>query len=126
MAVDESGGVVGLVTLEDLLEELVGEILGENDPAPAALAFGPDGSAVLPGMTPIREINRVLGLELPEPGEVQTIAGLCLQAAQAIPEPGVTLAMADGSRVEVLEVSARRVRKVRLWPPPAAPASGGA
>ncbi len=118
MVVDESGGVIGLVTLEDLLEELVGDMRSENDVAPPSLAIGSDGSAVVDGTTPLRDLNRAFDIELPEPDNVVTIAGLCLQLAQAIPEAGTELTSPDGTRLEVVDASPRRVRKVRLWPRP--------
>lgn len=122
MAVDESGGVIGLVTIEDILEELVGDILSEHEPAPTSMTFGADGSVVVPGATPIRDINRALGLELPEPEGFVTIAGLCLHEAQQIPPVGASLTLPDGTRLDIIDVTARRIRNVRLHPPPKPPA----
>jgi len=125
VVVDEHGGMAGLVTLEDVLEELVGEITSETAPRPpAALTPGPDGLVIIPGNTPIRAINRDLGIELPE-GEWVTIAGLCLELAKRIPAAGETLLVPGGVELEVLDASPRKVRSVRLrLPVQPSPVSG--
>ncbi len=120
IVVDEGGEVVGLVTIEDLLEELVGEILSEQDTVAAALVREGDGSVIVPGNQPVREVNRALGLDLPEPAGYTTIAGLCIHLAdERIPEVGAVLRLPDGTTLEVIEASPRRVRTVRLRPPAA-------
>jgi putative hemolysin len=116
VVVDEEGGLLGLVTLEDLLEELVGDILSEDDPALEQITRGEDGSVVVLGQTPLRDINRALGLELPDPKGVVTIAGLCLSLAHAIPEVGAEFTLPDGTRLQILDAGRRHVRRVRLWP----------
>ncbi len=116
MVVDENGTVTGLVTLEDLLEEVVGEILSEHDAAPTTIALDDDGTVVLPAQVPIRDVNRALGLELPEPDGFTTLAGLCIEQAGRIPATGQRLALSDGSALEVLDASPRKVRLVRLHP----------
>lgn len=116
IVVDENGDVIGLCTIEDLVEELVGDILSEHDPAPAAVATEADGSVVVPGTMPIRDANRSLGIELPEPEGLTTLAGLCLHAAGTIPHPHTVLTMPDGSVIEVVDASPRRVRTVRIRP----------
>lgn len=113
MVVDEQGTVRGLVTLEDLLEELVGEIFSENDAPQESLRREADGSAILPGGAPVHEVNRELGIELPEGETFSTIAGLCIELAGRIPAQGEIL-RADEHRIEVLDASPRRVRLVRL------------
>jgi putative hemolysin len=114
--VDEVGSLVGLLTIEDLLEELVGEILSENDAPPIQLAPEPDGSWVVPGECPLHELQRDAGIELPD-GDYATVAGLTLHLAGAIPAPGTVLTTDDGVTLEILDASPRRVRKVRVRRP---------
>lgn len=116
IVVDENGDVTGLITIEDLVEELVGDILSEHDPAPPAITREPDGSAVLPAATPIRDASRLLDIELPDPEGIATLAGLCLHSAGRIPHPGAVLTLPDGTVLEVIDASPRRVRKVRIRP----------
>jgi putative hemolysin len=118
VVVDEHGGMEGIVTLEDLLEELVGEIHSEHaGPASGLVTRESGGTFVVPGMAPIREVNRETGLELEEPEEVATIGGLCVQLNdERMPVTGDTLQAADGTRLEILDASPRRVRSVRLRP----------
>jgi len=117
---DEHGGVAGIVTLEDLLEELVGEIESEHDPLRShAVWRSPDGSAVVSGTTPVREVNRELGLRLEELEGSTTLGGLCVALAGGrIPEHEERFVASDGTTLEVLEASPRRVRKLRVQPAP--------
>ena len=119
IVVDEHGGMEGIVTLEDLLEELVGEIHSEHS-APAGLVTRePNGTFVVAGTAPIREVIRETGMELEEPADVVTIGGLCLQLQQdRVPLKGDVLVLPNGIRLEVLDASPRRVRSVRLYPAP--------
>ena len=117
MVIDELGGLLGLVTVEDLVEELVGDILSESDPAPVTLSRDEDGSAVVPGETPIRDVNRALDMGLPEPDDVGTLAGLCLRAAGRLPQIGERVTLDDGHVLEVLDATPRRVRSLRVLPP---------
>jgi putative hemolysin len=122
IVVDEHGGMSGIVTLEDLVEELVGDIVSEHvRRSPESIRAQPDGSVVVGGMTPIREVNRALGIELPD-DDWNTIAGLCLALAGRFPEPGATFTTEGGVALEVLDVSARRIRSVRVRVPEPAPA----
>jgi putative hemolysin len=115
VVVDEHGGMVGIVTIEDLLEELVGEIFSEHvPPAPEPFRRDRDGSVVALGSASIRELNRELGLELPTEGDWTTVAGLCLALAGRIPEVGERLSTPCGATLEVLDASPRRVRAVRV------------
>ena len=116
IAVDEHGGTSGILTLEDLLEELVGEIVSEHDPVPTELLRrDADGSYVVQGSANVRDVNRELEIELPGEEEVNTIAGLCLVLNDGhLPMKGERLDAGGGVEVEVLETSARRVRSVRL------------
>lgn len=117
IVIDERGGLLGLVTVEDLLEELVGEILSEGGVEPPRFVRDPDGSVALPGSTPIRDLNRALDIGLPEPAQVSTVAGLCILAAKRLPRAGERFRLEDGHTLEVLDASTRRVRSVRLYPP---------
>jgi putative hemolysin len=121
VVVDEHGGVAGLLTLEDLVEELVGEITGELDEPEALLQKEPGGSALVRGDAPIREVNRALDLELPEGEGYTTVAGLCIALAGAVPERGSRLHAQDGTEIEVVDASPRLVRLARLRPPSAGP-----
>jgi putative hemolysin len=116
IVVDEHGGVAGLLTLEDLVEELVGEIVGEREQPEALYQPEPGGTALVRGDAPIREVNRALDLDLPEGEGFTTIAGLCIALAGALPERGTRLRAPDGTQIEVLEAAPRVVRVVRLWP----------
>jgi len=121
IAVDEQGGMSGIVTMEDLLEELVGEIFSEHaHDVPQLIKKEEDGSAIVSGMTPIREINRALGIELPEEGAWTTVAGLCLAISGRIPAVGEVLRLPSEITLEVLDASPRRVRAVRIRLPGAA------
>lgn len=122
IVVDEQGGMAGIVTFEDLLEELVGDIFNEYSGEAAELVTRePDGSAVVNAGAAIRDVNRELQLELPEEGDFTTIGGLCLAFAGHIPTTGERVKLPNGIVLEVLEASPRRVRKVRVRqtrPPP--------
>lgn len=117
VVVDELGGTAGIVTLEDLLEELVGNIYSAHDAThPELIQHEADGTITLEGMMPVREANRELHLALPEGDTFSTVGGLCVSLAGRIPEAGHTLATAGGLTLEVLEASARSVTRVRLRP----------
>ncbi len=116
VVVDEHGGVAGILTLEDLVEELVGDILGEQEQPEALFQGEPGGTALVRGDAPIREVNRALDLDLPEGEGYTTLAGLCIALAGSVPERGTRLRGPDGTQIEVLDASPRLVRLVRLWP----------
>jgi putative hemolysin len=118
VVVDEHGGVSGVVTLEDLLSELVGELFREKAAPQATIVREPEGTALVRGDVPVREINRELELDLPESDEWSTVAGLCIFLAGGIPEPGARLG-APGVQLEVVEATPRQVRKVRIRRAPA-------
>jgi putative hemolysin len=118
IVVDEHGGVAGLITLEDLVEELLGDIASEDERSEGALRLELDGSALLKGSAAIRDVNRALGFDLPEGEGWTTIAGLCIELAGGIPPPGTRLRSGDRS-LEIVEGSARAVGLVRVTPHPA-------
>jgi putative hemolysin len=113
---DEHGGLAGLVTIEDLIEELVGDIFSEDDKPDTIVIREPEGTALVQGYAPVRKVNRELDLDLPVGADRTTIAGLCMSLAQAIPQAGERLTTEDGTVLEVVEASPRRVRKVRIHP----------
>jgi putative hemolysin len=112
--VDELGGLVGLVTLEDLIEELVGEIVDERAQPSATIDRAPDGSFLIDGTAALRDINRELALGLPEDEGCTTLAGLCCHIARGIPARDAKLYAADGLCLEVVDVTSRQVKRVRL------------
>jgi putative hemolysin len=117
VVVDEHGGVAGLITLEDLVEELVGDILGETEQAVPLIVREPGETTLVRGDAPIRDVNRELGLELPEGEGYSTVAGLCIALAGAVPERGQRLRCEGaGVEIEVVEATPRVVRLVRLHP----------
>lgn len=121
--VDEQGGMSGIVTLEDLIEELVGEIFDEHARrGEAQIVPEQDGCFRIQGRTPIREANRVIDPPLPSEGNWTTLAGLFLAKNGHIPESGAQLFLEDGRRLEVLDVTHRRIRWLRLHPSSKSPA----
>lgn len=121
VVVEEDGGMAGIVAMEDLLEELVGEIFSEHvREVPELYRREPDGSVVVLGSVTVRDVNRELGLKLPERGDWTTVAGLCLALALRIPAVGERLVTDHGIILEVVEATPRRVRAVRILPPPGA------
>ncbi len=120
--VDEHGGLVGLVTVEDLLEELVGEI-EEDDLAESWLIQRcSDGGLVLYGNAPVRDVNRDYGRDLPESQQWSTVAGLVIARSGRIPEVGDRVQVPeDGCEFEVLKQTAGQIVELRLWPLSAAP-----
>jgi putative hemolysin len=116
IVLNEYGGTDGIVTVEDLLEELVGEIYDEFDPDSRDLQPQPDGSTVLPGQFPVHDLPD-LGVSLPE-GPYATVAGLVLDRLGRIPAEGDAVEI-DRWRLEVLEMERRAIVQVRLVPLPA-------
>jgi CBS domain containing-hemolysin-like protein len=115
IVLDEFGGTAGLVTMEDLLEEIVGPIYDEYDQAPAAspAAAGP-GVPILPGGTEIGEVNRLLKLHLDD-DDYTTIGGLLFGRLGRLPKVGDRVNL-QGATFEILEMDGRRVGRVRVWP----------
>ena len=116
IVVDERGGTAGIVTLKDLLEELVGDLLGRRDRAPEHVRSQRDGSFVVPGNMAVRDANRELPFALPEDEDFATVGGLATVLAGRIPDPGDHFITADGIPIEVVDASPRRVRWVRVGP----------
>jgi magnesium and cobalt exporter, CNNM family len=112
VVLDEYGGTAGIVTLEDVLEEIVGEIQDEfQHEEPEIQALDPD-TFIVQGKTSLSDLREDLKLELP-PNGADTIGGFVLDALGSIPEPGATV-QADGFMIEVLAMEGQRVRKLRL------------
>ncbi|MBL1255602.1 HlyC/CorC family transporter [Methylocystis sp. Sn-Cys] len=114
LVVDEYGEVMGLVTLEDILEEIVGDIRDEHDLAVQGVRPQPDGSVLVDGAVPVRDLNRVMAWSLPDE-EATTIAGLVIHEAGAIPEAGQVFTF-HGFRFEVMRRIRNRVTALRVTP----------
>jgi len=112
LVVDEYGSTAGLVTLEDLIEELVGEIVDEFDVEEPAVQRLADGSVVLSGRLPIGDVEEILGAELPQ-GTWDTLGGLVLDLAGHVPGTGEAVDV-DGFHLVVQGVQGRRVGTVRV------------
>jgi putative hemolysin len=117
VVVDETGSVVGLVSIEDLVEELVGDILTENEGAAVRVQRDPDGTFLVPGSLGLHEVQRSVGVDLPESEQYATLAGLCIALAGRIPRAGESLAVPGGAVLEIVEANARRVKMVRVRKP---------
>jgi Mg2+/Co2+ transporter CorB len=114
LVVDEYGEVMGLVTLEDIIEEIVGDISDEHDVAMTGMRPQPDGSVTVDGAMPIRDLNRAMEWHLPDE-EATTIAGLVIHEAQLIPEPGQIFTF-HGFRFQVLRKSRNRITAMKISP----------
>ncbi|MBV9927063.1 MAG: HlyC/CorC family transporter [Acidobacteria bacterium] len=116
--IDEHGGLEGIVTLEDLLEEIVGEINDEYDEeSKSQIVAQPDGTFLLDGMLAVRDANRRFPLDIPEEGHYTTVAGFLLARAGRLLKPGETVEH-EGAVFRVERVERRRLRWVRLTPAP--------
>jgi Mg2+/Co2+ transporter CorB len=115
LVVDEYGALQGLVTLEDILEEIVGEIEDEHDVAIQGVRRQPDGSVHVDGQVTIRDLNRAMDWGLPDDDAV-TVAGLVIHEAQAIPDPGQTFIF-HGHRFQVLRRQRNQVTALRVSAP---------
>lgn len=112
--VDEHGGMAGIVTMEDLLEELVGEIFDEHDrPLDTIRPAGPD-AVLVAGTAQIREVSRALDIDLPDDGSWTTIAGLVLALAGRMPHNGESFQTPGGIWLDVVDATPRRIRSVRI------------
>ncbi len=121
---DERGGTAGIVTLSDLLGEIVGELLRERQGSDdGTLSAEPGGDYLVPGSMTVREANRDLPFDLPEGEGYSTVGGLVVAVAGRIPGVGESFTAEGGARLEVIEATPRRVRRVRVRPPPEPPAA---
>jgi CBS domain containing-hemolysin-like protein len=118
MVVDEFGGIDGLVTIEDLIEEIVGEIEDEHDvPETPTLIERPDGSIIADARIPIDSVEEQHGISLRPEGEeetVDTLGGLVFTLAGRVPKRGEIIAHPDGIEFEILDADPRRVKRLRL------------
>jgi CBS domain containing-hemolysin-like protein len=129
--IDEYGGLAGVVTMEDLAEELVGELMDENDPEPAEAVAKDDGTWDVPGTLRLDEVERATGLRLPESEDYDTVAGLIMARLGRLAEPGDEVAVIlvpefglldedesgeEAVLITVLEVQRRIPGRVRLVP----------
>ena len=114
IVVDEYGEVQGLVTLEDIIEEIVGDIKDEHDAVASGVRPKPDGSYLVDGAVPVRDLNRAFDWTLPDE-EANTIAGLVIHEARMIPEVGQAFVF-HGFRFEILKKRRHQVTALRMTP----------
>ncbi len=124
LVVDEYGTVQGLVTLEDVLEEIVGQIRDEHDSVEAAIRPQVDGSVNVDGSVPVRDLNRHMNWSLPDE-EATTVAGLVIHEAETIPEPGQVFTF-YGYRFDILRKTRNRITALRVRPLTPQSAAAGA
>lgn len=116
LIVDEYGQVVGLVTVEDLLEEIVGEIREENESVRLeSVKRLPDGSYIIDGAAQVRDLRDRLGLPIEESASYQTLGGFLLHRLETLPQPGVSLS-AGGYRFTVMKTDGPRIGEIRVAP----------
>jgi len=129
LVVDEYGGTDGLVTIEDLVEQIVGDIEDEHDEAEAAnIARDAKLGLVTAARTPVRELEQYLGLKLlnvEDEDDIDTLGGLIFSLAGRVPARGELIAHPSGIEFEVLDADRRRVKKLRVHLPQAIPPGGG-
>ena len=118
LVVDEYGELMGLVTLEGIMEEIIGKFTTSLPSASPALSWDAEGTAAADGAMPVREVNRALGLDLPTDGP-KTLNGLILEHLRDIPEAGVALKIAEVP-MEIVQTQDRVIKTVRLFRPRAA------
>ena len=122
LVIDEFGGTDGLVTMEDLIEAVVGEIDDEYDEAEAQIVLRPGGVYEADGRAPLEDLEALLGTDLAPPDldeEIETVAGLVTALAGRLPQRGEVIAHPGGYDLEVVDADPRRVKKVRVRPAPA-------
>ena len=112
LVVDEYGEILGLCTLQDILEEIVGEFTSQKPMAGRLYSREPDGTVIADGACPLRVLNRKAGFEFPLDGP-KTVNGLVLEALEDIPEPGASIEI-SGYRFDVIQVLDKMVKVVRI------------
>ena len=115
LVVDEYGELMGLLTLEDIIEEIIGKFTTSLPSAGPALAWDAEGAATVEGTTPVREVNRALGLALPTDGP-KTLNGLILEELQDIPEADVSVKIRNVP-MEIVHAQGRQIKTVRIFKP---------
>ena len=115
VVLDEYGGVSGLVTIEDVLEEIVGEIVDEYDEETVEeIQRIDDDTCVALGRAHVDEINEAMNLQLPDDGDFDTIGGFVFTELGRVPLPGESLVWQDQVQIQVLEATKRRIDRVRI------------
>lgn len=115
LVVDEYGALMGVITLEDILEEIVGDITDEHDRLDSSINLHNDGSVIADGTTPLRDLNRQFNWNLSD-DEAITIAGYIIDQAEIIPLPGQTFEI-NGFKLEVLKRKKNQITLVKIYPP---------
>jgi len=118
VVLDEYGGTAGMVTLEDLVEELIGEVADEHDRREPGVRQAPDDSWSLPGMLRLDEVEERIGLDIPEDEDYDTIGGFVMAELGRVPERGDTVNLPSGSLI-VIGMDGLRVDRLRFVPKPA-------
>ena len=120
---DEYGSFLGVITMEDLLEEIVGNIYDEYDEKEDYIIPNPDGSWTISGRAELKDVEKALDIELPEREEFNTLSGLILNETEEIPKEGDQFeVLVDGLRIQVLKVVDRRIEETRVSLLPTEPA----
>jgi putative hemolysin len=113
LVVDEYGSVVGLVTVEDVMEEIVGEIREQGELVPSYVTRLPDGALVVDGAAPVRSVRETVDLPLPESSDYTTVAGFVMDALQRVPTPGASV-VSGGYLWTVVDMDGPRVMRVKV------------
>ncbi len=113
IVLDEYGGTAGIVTIEDILEEIVGEIQDEYDKEALPVYQTEEGEFLVDARLPLEDLAKILGIELEESEEYETLGGLVMDLLGHIPEPGESV-MVDGYELEVVSVDKHRIKRIRI------------